>query len=219
MNELKAALARIGGLSEPSKMPCFGYSLPAKDCITGSKLREVEGSVCSKCYAMSGFYTYPNVRIALEYRLNAINEPTWVPDMVFVIRNKEFSGYFRWLDSGDVQKLEHLEKIAEIARQLPKIKFWLPTKEYGFVGDYVKKHGKFPKNLIVRLSGFMINSSGPTMLAKKLGVVTSAVTTDKMQATCPSSDQGDQCLRCRQCWDSKKEVTYLYHGPGRKKKE
>jgi len=30
----------VGGLSNPSKMPGFGYSLPAEKCGAGSKLRE-----------------------------------------------------------------------------------------------------------------------------------------------------------------------------------
>ena len=34
-------------------------------------------------------------------------------------------------DSGDLQSLEMLEAIAEVARQTPEVKHWLPTKEYG----------------------------------------------------------------------------------------
>jgi len=35
---IKEAQERVGTLSKPSKMPGFGYSTPADDCITGSKL-------------------------------------------------------------------------------------------------------------------------------------------------------------------------------------
>jgi hypothetical protein len=35
-----------GSLSKPSKMPGFAYGLPAKECKTGKKLQNVEGSTC-----------------------------------------------------------------------------------------------------------------------------------------------------------------------------
>ena len=41
----------IGGLSSPSKMPWYGWSISAYRCKTGGKLREVENSTCSHCYA------------------------------------------------------------------------------------------------------------------------------------------------------------------------
>ena len=41
----------VGGLSKPSKMPGWAYGLPAKECKTGSTLRQVKDSVCYNCYA------------------------------------------------------------------------------------------------------------------------------------------------------------------------
>jgi hypothetical protein len=35
-----------GSLSKPSKMPGWAYGIPAKECQTGAKLREVKGSTC-----------------------------------------------------------------------------------------------------------------------------------------------------------------------------
>ena len=48
------ALKLVGGLSKPSKMPGWAYGIPAKECKTGSKLRQVKGSTCEKCYALKG---------------------------------------------------------------------------------------------------------------------------------------------------------------------
>ena len=42
---VKTALAEVGGLGKPSKMPTFSYNLPAEECNVGSKLRLVKGSV------------------------------------------------------------------------------------------------------------------------------------------------------------------------------
>jgi hypothetical protein len=207
---LQAAWKAVGGLSTPSKMPCFSYSLPAKDCITGSKLRKVENSVCSTCYAMKGMYSWPNVKNALELRLKLIDSPEWVENMVTLISNLESSGYFRWFDSGDLHSTEQLDKICEIAKRLPKYKFWLPTKEYKIVSAYLKKH-KCPVNLNIRLSGYMIDGPAPVELAKKLGVTTSTVTRSE-KFNCPSSKQGNMCLLCRKCWDKKvQNVSYHWH--------
>ena len=54
-----------GGLSAPSKMPCHSFSISAKRCKVGSKLRKVVGSTCNKCYALKGRYVFPNVERAM----------------------------------------------------------------------------------------------------------------------------------------------------------
>ena len=174
------------------------------------KLRNVEGSVCSKCYALKGRYPFPNVQKALLRRFEAIKNPEWVSAMTTAIAGTEFSGYFRMFDSGDLQSLEMLEDIARIAKNLPNIKFWLPTREYSIVSACVKKNGAFPENLIVRLSAYMLEGKPPIELAKRLGVVSSGVSENGF--TCPSSKQGDKCLDCRMCWDKNVSiVSYKQH--------
>jgi hypothetical protein len=57
-----------GSLSKPSKMPGWAYGIPAKECQTGAKLREVKGSTCFNCYAL---------RVAmysLMYRMHNISD-------------------------------------------------------------------------------------------------------------------------------------------------
>ena len=212
MSTLTALKKRTGGLSVPSKMPCHGYSLPAENCKTGSKLAKNPNSICSICYAAKGRYLWPTVATALKNRLATIELDTWVDDMVEFIGKKEKSGFFRWHDSGDVQSVEHLENIAEIARRLPDIKFWLPTREYGFVKLYYKRHGAFPKNLTVRLSAFMKDGAPPKKVAESLGgLTTSGVATDD-SFNCPSSKQENQCGDCRACWDENQpNINYKAH--------
>lgn len=204
------ALEFIGNLSQPRKMPCFSYSLPVARCVTGAKLAKVKGSVCNQCYAMRGNYNFAPVKASHERHFEALQRPEWVDAMVKAIEGMESSGFFRWHDSGDVQSVEHLEKLAEIARRLPTIQFWLPTREYGFVSAYVAKHGAFPSNLTVRLSAYMVNGNPPSALASRLGVQTSGVT--RKGFDCPASTQGNKCLSCRACWDKNVEnVNYKKH--------
>ena len=112
--------------------------------------------------------------------------------------------------SGDIQSLEHLTKICQIAKNLPNIKFWLPTREYSIVAEYVKQNGSIPSNLTIRLSALMVNGQPPVSIANRLGCVTSGVS--DIGFTCPSSSQGNKCLNCRACWDkSVSNVNYKTH--------
>ena len=206
---LLQALETINGFSKPSKMPCHSWSIPAKDCKTGSKLAKVEGSVCADCYAMSGFYRMGNVKSCLEKRLESLSNPKWENAMTIAISGSEGSGFFRWFDSGDIQSLAHLKQIAQIAKNLPSIQFWLPTKEYGIVTQYLKEN-ELPENLTIRLSGFMVDGPAPIALASRLGLVTSTVVSEGF--TCPASSQGNKCLSCRACWDKGvSNVAYKHH--------
>lgn len=206
---LLQAIEKIGGFSKPSKMPCHSWSIPAKNCKMGSKLAKLKTSVCAKCYAMRGFYPTPNVVNALARRFESLSNPDWVEAMTLAISGTEGSGYFRWFDSGDLQSLAHLEQIAQIAKNLPNIKFWLPTKEFRIVSEFTAKN-ELPENLTIRISGYMIDGPPPVALANRMGVVTSSVS--KTAWTCPASNQGNKCLSCRNCWDKQvANVTYKYH--------
>ena len=88
------ALKIVGGLSKPSKMPGWAYGLPAKECKTGSKLRQVKDSVCYNCYALKGCYVFKVVQDAQYRRLEATKSPLWTGAMALLInskKSKEFS--------------------------------------------------------------------------------------------------------------------------------
>lgn len=208
---IKEAEAITQSLSSPSKMPCYGYSTPANRCIIGMKMRKVEGSVCASCYACKGNYSFPDVQKALEKRFLSLTDERWTDAMIFLIGKKEKSGFFRWHDSGDLQGTWHLDKIVMIARALPHIKFWLPTREYAMVSEYISQGHTIPENLTIRLSGLMIDGNAPEAMAKRLNLVVSGVTKEK-GFTCPSSNQGNKCLDCRACWNKETfAINYKRH--------
>lgn len=205
---LKQANKIIGGYTVTSKMPTISYSISAKDCITGSKLRKINNSVCSDCYALKGNYVRyaKNIEKAQNKRLKAIFSKDWTNAMIYIMNHQKQvikSGLFRWHDSGDIQSMEHLQKIVDIAKSTPNIKHWLPTKESNIIKNF---KGDIPKNLIIRLSGSFIDGKAP--IYKN----TSTVTTNKDKATCRSFENNGQCKDCRKCWDSSiKNVSYLNH--------
>mgnify|MGYP003681659393 CR=1 FL=1 len=59
----------VGGLSKPGKMPGWSIGIPAKECNTGGKLQDKEGSVCNDCYALKGCYVFKVVQDAQYRRL------------------------------------------------------------------------------------------------------------------------------------------------------
>jgi hypothetical protein len=211
---IKDAINIAGSCTRTKKMPSLSYSLPAKECITGSKLVNVKGSVCEGCYALKGNYHRfkSNIEPAQYKRLESITKPDWVKAMVKLIGNKP---YFRWHDSGDLQSVDHLYKIATVARQTPKTLHWLPTREYDIVKDFVKNH-TIPSNLVIRMSTMMIDQ--PAKLPKSLqgftNILTSTVHSQKELTgfKCIAPSQEGKCGSCRSCWDNKVDnVSYHVH--------
>ena len=187
-------------MTRTSKMPGLSYSLPAWECKTGSKLRKVKGSVCASCYALKGNYTrYKAIKAAQYVRLDSLKHPLWTAAMVAQVKRQK---YFRWHDAGDVQDLDHLNKIFEVCRLTPNTNHWMPTRE-----AWVKDHlPQAPKNLVIRFSPPMINQRAPESWPNSSMVI------DKGYHTCPAPSQGGQCGDCRQCWDPKvKVVSYGKH--------
>ena len=124
-------------LGKTSKMRGYSFGLDARNCITGSKLRKVKGSVCAKCYAMKGNFNFPSVRKNKETNLKHIESEYFVYVMTYQLQDIK---YFRWFDSGDLPHLEALKKIVQIAQNTPKTKHWLPTREIKMIQEYLKNN-------------------------------------------------------------------------------
>lgn len=209
----------VGGLSAPSKMPCFGISLPASACNVGSALAAIVGSVCSVCYALKGRYIMPNVLAALRRRLRALNRNLesgrWERAMITLLSDPGMraNGFFRWHDSGDVQSFAHLEAIARVAIATPWIRHWLPTREARHVNAYLNAYGAFPANLNVRLSLPMMDLARPATFDPRIPTSTAHTSTAPLGAwQCPAPKQNGHCGPCRACWTPDvKHVSYAKH--------
>ena len=215
--------------SKTQKMPWESWDLPAWMCKTGSKLVKVKGSICEGCYALKGRYIFGTVKNANLKRFDQIKDISNLEDWknsfisLFKSKLKRLSAekrFFRWFTSGDLQSVDMLVAIVEIAKAIPEIQFWLPTKEHGFIREYKAVYGEFPANLNVRVSMFMVNQEP----SNGLGLPTSTVINnpsdmnDKHENLCKASlEQFNgksevNCGDCRKCWDKNvKNVAYLYH--------
>jgi hypothetical protein len=212
MNKAQAH-AIHGGLTQTTKMPCQSYSLPTIACVTGFKMREIAGSICASCYADKGNYRKyaNNIEPAQHARLVSIDDPLWVDAMVVSIGT---DAYFRWHDSGDIQNIEHLEKIAAVARATPNCQHWLPTREYGIVSAFTAQYA-VPDNLIIRLSAMFTDKPVivPASLKNVAGIAVSNVHSTKPIGTaCNAPKQNGECRTCRACWNRKvAAVSYSIH--------
>ena len=196
---IKEAQAITGSMTRTSKMPGLSYSLPAWECKTGSKLRKIKNSVCSACYALKGNYTrYKAIKAAQYVRLASLNSELWTAAIVTQIKRQK---YFRWHDAGDVQDLQHLNKIYEVCRLTPGTKHWMPTRE-AWIKDHLDSK---PDNLVIRFSAPMIDQAAPDSWPNSSEVVTEG-------ATCPAPQQGNSCGDCRNCWNPEiKTIKYGKH--------
>tara|TARA_R100001594_G_scaffold34170_4_gene63086 strand:- start:3054 stop:3842 length:789 start_codon:yes stop_codon:yes gene_type:complete len=238
---LKEALEVIGGLSDTKKMDCPSYGIPADLCITGSKLRSVKGSTCESCYAyFKGMYRFDNVRDAQFRRYETLqneDREKWISAFVYII-NKRNEKYFRWHDSGDLQSVDHLKRIAEIAILTPNCKHWLPTREAKIVKEFLDNY-ECPQNLCIRISDTMIDAKKPVsyLIGKTQfsGVQSKGKAFDKDTCNskkhiggykynkrtkeykadfgyCTGFTESGKYVECRKCWDKNTfKVNYPIH--------
>lgn len=231
MSKLQDDLLTIGGLSNPSKMPCESFSLPPKHCRVGSKLRDVPGSTCADCYACKGCYLFKSTQTAMDRRYRILTEALeafeggdseplalWVSSFAAVLNDRlarRGQAYFRWHDAGDLQSRTHYRALCAIAEQAPGVRFWLPTRESALVAQSVAAGDRIPANLVTRISAHYVDREA--RLPRGLeGFPTSEVHTGSAPTTgalaCPAYQNDGECGECRACWDSSvRAVSYPLH--------
>lgn len=190
-------------------MPGFSWDISAKMCNVGSKLRLVPGSPCHGCYALKGHFTFPKVREAHAFRLNAYNtDPDWVLLMTIrLLLLADKHSYFRWFASGDLQSRQMLSDINQVCHNtIGYVQHWLPTQERAIVSSF---QGYLAPNLNVRISSTKVGETQRTMIRD---VTTSSIAKEEVDATCPSFKQQNTCGACRACWDkTTSHIVYLKH--------
>ena len=203
----------IGKLSNPNKMPWYAWSISAYECKTGSKLRQVKGSVCEVCYATKGRYRFGQVQRAHERRKQCLRDPRFVPAFVRALNLKHRNtrqtrtlgdgsvikeNRFRWHDAGDLLDLEHFVKIVLIAQNTPQIEHYLPTKEPRIVGQL---DSETPGNLHIKISHPMVKQAFPKgKTPMGLSFTTVGVERDDLYQCPAKTKQGNKCLDCDACW-------------------
>jgi len=217
---LKSAQLDAGKISLGNgKMPGSTFAISATKCLVGSKLAKVKDSTCSRCYALKLEKLRPSVNqgwlanYEKATRLIATSPDKWVAACVFQIMRayvKSGQPFHRWFDSGDLQSVEMLSAICDVARATPAVSHWLPTRESGMVKAYKAKGGIVPENLVIRVSSTMIGDAPISGHATTSTVHRKG--TDHIGHACPASTQGNNCGDCRACWTpSVGNISYPLH--------
>jgi hypothetical protein len=152
----------------------------------------------------------------MEKRFSSLSDPRWA-DAITTLIYRSGDRYFRWHDSGDLKDLEHLRKIVRVCLNLPRIKFWLPTREYQTVETYRRMGGLIPPNLCIRYSAHLVDGLPPRGYRMPASTVVSGGTSPPPGShVCPAPTQNNACGSCRACWDpTVKLVSYhlKWRGP------
>jgi hypothetical protein len=195
-------------LSHTSAMACSSWSLPAGPGYCAG----IRGAVCASCYAGQGMYNFPNVKHTQSLRWQwwrSARESERISTLVAAIRKRTARNpYFRVFDSGDFSCPQDVLTWAAIARTLPKVRFWIPTRTW-WLPEFVKPLRVLAAlpNVALRVSTIAVNGEAPSDWPCASRVVSTG-------SGCPKQTAGDcATANCRACWDKTVPlVEYRMHG-------
>ena len=174
-------------LSNPSKMPCLGFNIPAfKYCPAAQLMAKVKDKakkfICDACYACKGFYMFNNVKQSLQDKatfvtksLHQDNGQSFVDEISKQITKKYFDAkgnkkvlknvntdLFRVHDSGDLFSPKYIEAWIKICQNFPSIRFWFPTREWARDSQLpsLKKLASL-KNVCLKPSALYVDEPAP----------------------------------------------------------
>lgn len=211
----------INLLSNPKKMPCYGFNIPAyKYCPAAQLLAKIKEAgkkfICDSCYACKGFYAFANVKASLQAKADLItkslhqdNGDTFVDAMCDQIRAKYFDKHgnkkklknkntdlFRVHDSGDLFSPRYISAWIRICESFPTIRFWFPTREWKRDSQlpYLQKLASL-KNVCLKPSAIYVDEPAPQVDGLDAGT---SVYTSQAQAeqdghyVCPATIEGNE---------------------------
>ena len=187
-------------------MPCVSWGIPSQFCKTGSLLRKKSGTACSFCYTFNGPISWKASQAKLKENLDEYlaDSDKWARRVIAYIEWKT-PRYFRWFHSGDLQSVEMLKHIVEIANRCNDTKFWLPTQERKMIAKWLEEGGIVPENLNIRVSMPLIDKVNTSQVLE--GVTWSVVAlNEQIPFECPARQYEGSCGPCRACWDKDVEL-------------
>jgi len=162
----------------------------------------------SDCYALKAYRLYPTTRKAWDHNLECYNQN---PDLYFAsIGNwlvKHQPRFFRWHVAGDILDQFYLDKMRDIAKTFPKIKFLAFTKRIDLTYHFL------PDNLSIVFSmwpGFgkqLQHVAMPKAWLHDPANIDPRIPGDALE--CPGN-----CDNCGMCWHLKnlnKDVVFYKH--------
>jgi len=216
-------------LSAPSKMPCYGWGIPAAVTCPGSKITirdHGDDAVCSECYALGGFYNMPTVVNAQNARRAWIARSlahdggdefvTVMIDMVRESVRRIGEDYFRGHDAGDFYSVPYVDAWYRVCEALPHVLFWFPTRSHVVPNllPALQRLNSLP-NVTVRPSAPRFDDPAPIVPGLSAGTSVRRETSLPIvgQPDCPATTGDPHCNAhgCRRCWSKDQPLTYVEH--------
>jgi hypothetical protein len=145
-------------------------------------------------------------RWTLECMASDAGFETFVSTMVAAI-TADGRPHFRVHESGDVFNARYGRAWIEIARRLPGVQFWIPTRSWRIPNLLpVLRDLNAEPNVSVRPSALRIGDDAPSIAGLSAGTGVKSAGWN-----CPASEQGNACIDCRQCWNKSTPVYYHLH--------
>lgn len=180
-------------------------------------------SPCWKsCYCNSGhLHTETCQKNAFRNLKSYLDNPKRFWRAILAQIEKEDFLFFRYFEMGDIDSLEFLNGMVWLAENCPKTKFVCYSKRYEVLLDYLDKGGKFPLNLRIFASEWVLESGKvwkQDLLAKLSAYgIKKAIYIPSVKAlkafdmkkghicTC------EGCSKCKACANIDKNVGFLDH--------
>ena len=160
--------------------------------------RNIEGSVCQKCFAYNVSRRYPSLRNNLELNSEALS--VLLDDKDLPMINKVGEEIFRLEAFGELINTYHAMNYINIAYKNPNIRFALYTKNIGILEHAISIIGK-PANLVVVQSSLMINIPDAVIspIADHLFTVYNKayISMNNIDVNCGARD----CMSCQKCYN------------------
>ena len=209
-------------LSWTSAMQCWSFSLPAGKEGSCPMEDKSPNSICSFCYAQTGYYCYDIVRqtqwrrfLWLRWGLRELGPAAVASVFIHAIRkeaSKKKLTYFRIHDSGDFFSVPYIIMWGRVIDALPNVLFMIPTRAWTLPKlDEALRSSLGQLNAVLIPSARHFNDLPPDLPGYDRG--SSAITPDQLtrgpeQKTwkgywiCPKSRHHTSCEteKCRRCW-------------------
>lgn len=201
-------------ISRNSKLLFPSFDITLKQCVDLCEY----GSKSRLCYALNNPRTMIFNKKKLEQNEKLLNSNKFISELrkeILLSNTRKF----RFFASGDIYKIEHIDKIHKLSESLPNIKFWLSTHADFILFEYYK-FSKPPENLNIILSNKIPNSQAPKFLvdwlhSKNMNI--STTTNEKSLSNCHASTNRTSCDLCENCFNQM-DIVYYLHGTHAKKR-
>ena len=205
---MKCTSTKLKHLSRNSKLLFPSFDITLKNCLD-----TCDYGKSNLCYAKNN----PRIMIFQKPKLTANEKLLNSKSFVSTIKKEIMlsnTRKVRFFSSGDLYKIDHLEKIEKLCLSLPNIIFWLSTHNEKILFEYYTQQNRKPlKNLNVILSHKIPNEKPEKFLLKywnDQNIQMSYTTNEKSLSNCHSSINKTSCDLCEKCFTGENIIYYLH---------